>query len=158
MRIFLLAFYMIFMVSVFSCKKNKPSVINHKTQTNQPSLVQECLSNKDKANIIEAILTTSDFQMFLHPNLKGRLPIKLVKNQFVSSDLKIVSNGVQVQFVDSLTHPEGGEHQITIEDIDCSGFKILYSVYYPIEGVIISGKILKKGDSWIAVETTWGEI
>ncbi|MFC4220014.1 hypothetical protein ACFOWS_07710 [Flagellimonas marina] len=116
------------------------------------------MDKKDKEKIIEAIMATPDFQMFLHPNIEGRLPVQLVKNEFITSDLNIFSNGFQVQFVDSLTLPEGKEHQITLGKIDCTGSKISYSIYYPIEGVIISGKILKKDGSWIAIETTWGEM
>ncbi|MEZ4968912.1 MAG: hypothetical protein R2814_04485 [Flavobacteriaceae bacterium] len=133
-------------------------MINPKKEPIRQFLVQECLDKKDKEKIIETIMSTPDFQMFLHPNVEGRLPVQLVKNEFVTSDLNIFSNGFQVQFVDSLTLPEGKEHQITLGNIDCFGSKISYFIYYPIEGVIISGKILKKDSSWIAIETTWGEM
>ncbi|MBQ4913522.1 hypothetical protein J8L85_03680 [Maribacter sp. MMG018] len=155
MRISIIIF---FMSIIFGCKENTAQKINTKTRPVQQPMVQDCMDKKDREKIIEAIVSTPDFQMFLHPKIEGRLPVKLVKNEFVTSDLIIYSNGLKVQFVDSLELPEGSQHRITIGDIDCSGSKISYSVYYPIEGAIISGKVYKNHKEWVATETTWGEI
>lgn len=147
---------LILLILVIGCRNASK---NSHEQTSGTLKIQEnnCLTVIDRQLILKSILSTEDFQMFLHPNTEGRLPINLVKNEFVTPNLDITSNGRKVVFCDSLTLPDGREHRITIRQLDCKSKSLSYSVFYPVEGVIISGIVNKVNDSWVASETTWGE-
>ncbi|MDO6602288.1 hypothetical protein [Arenibacter palladensis] len=134
-----------------SCReKIKVEIKENNLEANQ------CFTKGEREEIIKTIIETSDFQMFLHPNVKGRLPVQLVKNEFVTSDLKIKSNGYQVIFRDSLILPEGTIHRIRMEEEDCKSKKVTYSVFYPVEGAILTGTIVKSDTKWMAENTNWG--
>jgi hypothetical protein len=115
-----------------------------------------CFSKSEKEKIITTILETPDFQMFLHPTVKGRIPVQLVKNEFVTPDLEIESNGYKVVFKDSLILPEGTVHWIRFSDEDCSNKKVSYSIFYPVEGAILNGTVVKLDTLWLVENSNWG--
>ncbi|MBD1259903.1 hypothetical protein HZY62_04835 [Maribacter polysiphoniae] len=115
-----------------------------------------CFTKSEKEKIITTIFGTPDFQMFLHPNVEGRLPIQLVKNEFITPDLRIESNGYAIVFKDSLVLPEGTIHEIRIIDQDCEKKRVSYSIFYPIEGAVLTGTIIKSDTLWLVQDTNWG--
>ncbi|MGI9545604.1 MAG: hypothetical protein ACR2MM_00085 [Flavobacteriaceae bacterium] len=116
-----------------------------------------CLSKEEREGLIKAILNTPDFQMFLHPDAEGRLPIRLVKNEFVTPDLNILSNDQRVIFEDSLFIPNGSVHRLRIVKKNCENKKFSYSIFYPIEGAFLFGDIMKSDTLWLIENTTWAE-
>jgi hypothetical protein len=80
-----------------------------------------------------------------------------VKNDFITDDLKITSNGQEIEYRDSLDLPFGKVHRINITDIDCEARKFSSSVFYPIEGAIIQGDVAKINSAWVASVTHVGE-
>ncbi|MBC8770015.1 hypothetical protein H4O18_18595 [Arenibacter sp. BSSL-BM3] len=94
--------------------------------------------------------------MFLHPSVEGRLPIKLLENEFITPDLKIESNGYAIVFKDSLNILEGTTHRIRFSDIDCENKRVSYSIFYPIEGAILTGNVVNSDTLWYAEHTNWG--
>lgn len=136
---------------IIACKNEKKIVIDeikHKTDV--------CFTKKEKEEIIHTILQNADFQMFLHPHVEGRLPIKLVKNEFVTPNLEIESNGYQVVFKDSLILPDGAIHRIRIVEKDCKKKRVSYSIFYPIEGAVLTGNVFKSDSLWLTSDTNWG--
>ena len=119
--------------------------------------VNPCFKKSEKELAIASILKTEEFQTFLHPEVEGRLPIHLVKNDFITADLKITSNGQEIQYRESLDLPEGKVHRIKITNIDCENREFSYSVFYPIEGAIIQGDVSKINSEWVASVTHVGE-
>ncbi|MHA7832518.1 MAG: hypothetical protein ACX93O_15590 [Flagellimonas sp.] len=115
-----------------------------------------CLSKNEKEKMLETILRSPDFQLFLHPEVEGRLPIRLQKNEFVTENLKLKSNGLRVVFEDSLDLPYGNVHRLRIVDKDCKNQKFEYSIFYPIEGAIITGTAIKSDTIWLITNTNWG--
>lgn len=139
---------------LFACKdfKNRPE----KMDVNVIEKKDSCISKTEKERMIEAILRTPDFQLFLHPKVEGRLPVRLQKNEFITRDLEIKSNDLAVIFEDSLDLPYGSIHRLRITDMDCENKKFSYSIFYPIEGAVITGTVRKADTSWLIVNSNWG--
>ena len=144
-------------LSLLSCNNitRKSNLLDSVTETK----VDSCFLKQEKENIIKAILNTSDFQTFLHPELKERLPIRIRKNEFITCDLTIESNGFKVIFIDSLNFDDNlYTHNVNLKDLDCKQKIISYSIYYPIESASINGVVQKTDKLWIASVTSVGEI
>lgn len=119
---------------------------------------KDCFDKSTKETILTAILRTETFQEFLHPELEERLPVRLVKSDFITDDLQILSNAQKVGFRDSLGLPKASVHRITIKNVDCENKTLEYSIFYPIEGVIIGGYVEKKNGEWTANVSHVGEM
>jgi hypothetical protein len=143
--------FLLLLFIFFNCKEKK-KVDYQENKTSE----DVCFTDREKEGIIKTILETPDFQMFLHPDAKGRLPIQLVKNEFVTPNLEITANGLPVVFRDSLILPEGAIHRIRIIHQDCQKKEVAYSVFYPIEGAVLTGIISDSNSIWIASDTSWG--
>jgi hypothetical protein len=143
------------LINLFGCKEKKNTkVIEKNNVVNIDN--SNCFTVKEREKILEAIIETPDFQMFLHPEVEGRLPVQLVKNEFVTTDLFMKNNGYKVQFRDSLILPDGMMHRIRVTNIDCEEKRLQYSVFYPVEGAVITGSIYKLDSIWKVEDTNWG--
>ncbi|TKD65911.1 hypothetical protein [Flavobacterium sp. ASW18X] len=150
-------FFIYLTLFLLCCKRNTSNFSDSILQPAPLDIVKKCFTKQDKENILESIMGTEEFQMFLHPEIDGRLPILLVKSEFISTDLELFSNGQKVEYVDSLNLPNGRQHRIKLLEMDCEKNIIKYSIFYPIEGAIISGSVKKKENIWVPFNTSWGE-
>lgn len=139
----------------FGCKeKSKRDNIKNVDRTSSQENKQKCLSNSDMEEIVFSILNTQRIQNHLHPNVEGQLPIKVLENEFITSDLEVVSNGYGIIIVDSLNLTDN-TFRIAFEEVDCK--KLNFNVAYLIEGQIyFSGFVVKSGLEWIASITHSG--
>lgn len=138
-----------------SCKRGGgSSVSNVNSVQNKEEL--NCFSLEEKQEILSLIVGHVDFQTFLHPNVNGRIPIQIVHDGFFK-DVIIRSNGTIVYLRDSsyLKFPE--VHRIKTLIKDCDNNILSYSIYYPIEGAVLTGEILKNNNEvWKIVNANWG--
>ena len=139
----------------FGCKeKRERDNIKNDDRTSDQENMQKCLSNSDIEEIVFSILNTQRIQNHLHPDFKGQLPIKVLENEFIASDLEVISNGYGIIIVDSLNLTDN-TFRIAFEEVDCK--KLNFNVTYPIEGQIyFSGFVVKSGLEWIASITHSG--
>lgn len=129
-------------------KSSDVMTLEHKTDP--------CPSKNEKEKMLETILGTPDFQMFLHPEVDGRLPVRLLINEFVTEDLELKSNGLPVLFEESLSISHVSVHRLRIIEADCKNQIFSYSIFYPIEGAIITGTAKKNDTTWLITDTNWG--
>ncbi|MFC4220016.1 hypothetical protein [Flagellimonas marina] len=138
-----------------NCKEKREEVDKIEVQQ-KSNITENCLSKNEKEKMLEKILKTYDFQLFLDPEVDGRLPVRLQKNDFVTEDLELESNGFPVVFEDSLDLPYGNIHRLRIIDRDCENQKFGYSIFYPIEGAIMTGTVSKSDTTWLITDSNWG--
>lgn len=129
------------------CKNQKSQEIEIQELPNSES---SCITKVDKEQALESILKTEYFVMHLHPELDERLPITLLKNDFITGDLSISWNQYKVLFADSLILPRGKVIELKIDSLDCEEMKFFYQLYYPIEGSLIKGSTVKQDSIWIS--------
>lgn len=119
------------------------------------SMSQFCLDKMDKSKAITSILATEEFQKYLHPKAEGRLPVQLLQSRLITEDLKLYSNGLLVQVVDSMTELV---HRIRIDTSRCKDRILEFSIYYPIESSALQGFTKKEHGDWKATVTGEGEV
>ena len=143
-------FCVLFLLLLSNCKINTEGVNDVEGKDNiDGQIVTECLTVKDRELILKEIVQSSDFQLYLHPELLERLPIKVAMNKHFNNDISVESNGYRVQFVGLNRAFTDDIHRIEIIELDCEKGLLTYLVKYPIEGVFIDGTIIKKNTSWI---------
>lgn len=145
-------FFLLLQLALLSCGDS-----GKKEDTNplQKSTSQPCLDIQEKTEALESILATEDFQIFLHPEIADRLPVRIMKTDFITNDLKIISNGQPVEVVDSATELV---HRIRIDTSGCEEKLLRFSIFYPVESAHIAGFAKKEENAWGAVVTGVGEI
>jgi hypothetical protein len=119
---------------------------------------KSCFSKTEREKVLKSVLSSKSFQKFLHPEAINRLPIRIIKNDFITSDLRLESNGYNVILVDSSNLGDDLAHRIKFYKIDCNEKKLNYSVFYPIEAASISGEVYKSNSLWLNSVTSVGEI
>jgi hypothetical protein len=143
-------FCVLFLLLLSNCKINTEEVIDVEGKDIvDDHFIDECLTPKDREFILKEIVQSSDFQLYLHPELLERLPVRVAKNRPFNNEISVESNGYRVQFVDLNRAFTDDIHRIEIIELDCEKGLLTYAVKYPIEGVFIDGTIIKKKDVWI---------
>lgn len=106
------------------------------------------LNQTDKETVLKMILSHPDLQMFLHPEVAGRIPVKVMGDSQFNNDLQIVMFGEQVQFVAPGVDTEAVPVW-EIVDFTRSGNGVFrFMLRYAIEGVRVEGAIKRSGSSW----------
>jgi len=121
------------MIVFFGCSKD-----TKKTKPHSKVLHSDCLNVQDKAKILELILTNNKVNKFLHLDLKGRLPVKIIENDFFNT-IPLVINEESVIYTNNYE-----EHDdaiiVTLKDIDCRNKILKFNFFSKIENVSINGK------------------
>ncbi len=138
------------------CKNAGKTKAENSGSKEKSETTKNCFSKIEKEKALETILGTNDFQMFLHPEVEGRLPVKMVVNEFVTPDLKITSHERPVVFKDSLILPYGDILRLRITEMDCTKMVFSYSIFYPMEGAVLTGTAKKVKSEWEVQDTNWG--
>lgn len=94
------------------------------------------MDEKSTDNIIELILDHEDVQQYLHPELSSRLPIKIVTNNLLATEVNIRKHGHLVLFTENQTSPPYFE----IVKYEKNGNSIYFNIRYDVEGVTIEGE------------------
>lgn len=141
-----------YMVLLVGCKTNV------KNETEAPELTyKHCLSKEEKAGVLRSILEHKKFQYHLHPKAPGRLPIRLLKSEFISEDLDIVVNEKRVIY-DNHFDEKSNVVTIRIDSLDCDLKKIHFFLYYHVEGLVIIGSSQLIDEKWIIKIIRSGEM
>ncbi len=141
-------------ILILGCKDN---VETNLSSQDSGVLIQECFSKLDKENALQAIFENQDFQTFLHPEIEDRLPLKIVKTQFITKDLGIYIKDNKSLITDS-TDVSEATVRLKIENKNCQSKKIAYVLFYPIEGAFVKGEVIKNDKIWVVNVESSGEI
>jgi PBP1b-binding outer membrane lipoprotein LpoB len=141
---------------IFGCRHTPEFSAPPLSEESRPD-TRSCWSKVDRELVLKAILDTEDFQLYLHPEVEGRLPVLLSENAFVTPDLTLFSNGQKVVVTEYDPNPESTTHKITITHMDCAKEALNYSVYYPVEGAFLEGAVEKIQGRWVATVSHVGE-
>lgn len=103
--------------------------------------------------IIQKILDLPRLQPYYHIELKERLPIKLLENEYVDKNLSLNKFG---QNVEILSRQKIDEDSITdylsISHLNFSNDTLNFGFVYPIEGLGVSGRMIRTNTDWKVVE------
>ncbi len=142
---------LILFLFLISCKTNVEKTEIHEL------VYQDCFSKEERSGAISSILKHKKFQFFLHPEVRGRLPVRLLKSEFISADMDMTINGKRV-ILESNLDEESSTVSIRIDSLDCDLKKFNFYLYYPIEGAVIIGTSQLIDEKWIIKIITSGEM
>ena len=146
MTIKFLAFLVTFLL--ISCSyKRQETTTNSLAKSNKKNYLSERINNQD---VIQVLLNLPDWQWVYHAGSKQRLPIKLLKNDIISSDLKLKKFGQPVMILSMKQLNElNAEAYVCITKLNLLHDTVYFSMNYPYEGAFADGILIKKG-KWIA--------
>ncbi|MEZ4968913.1 MAG: hypothetical protein R2814_04490 [Flavobacteriaceae bacterium] len=145
----------LFLIVFLSCK-GKRDENRSKTEINVgPSTsVINCWNNQERQDIIEEILSTKDLQTYVKLFIREKLPIQIIKNEFILEDLKIFTNNQEVEIIRKNSNSDLA-FELTFQEIKCPT-KLQFAVWLDCEHASIKGFVLKKDEKWITEITSHG--
>ncbi len=126
-------------ICFISCKKNYRSTI----------LNQEKLKKDEISPIVQLIIDIPEIQWMYHPEIKDRLPIKILKTKQINELEGVTKFDEKVKLfsLSELTSKKLDDYLlITLNEKtkDTVTFKLLYAV----EGIKVYGKLIKQDKNW----------
>lgn len=113
------------------------------------SLMHDNDTEMEKGKIIEMIINNPELKIYLHPEVRGRIPVVLIKNSIVTNEFPIKCCGKRVKYIsekDSTIIISRNYLEFT-EFKFISGSELNVSFSYPIEGIRCEVN-LKKDKKW----------
>lgn len=95
--------------------------------------------------VIQTILDYPKLEIFLHPNVEGRVPV-LISGQMLPSRVRIVKYGRDVLRM-NLSETEG-KPVIIFDELTITSSESKVRLRYPAEGIHASFTLTKKSDLW----------
>ena len=103
--------------------------------------------NSEKEVLFKMILDHPDFQQYLHPELEGRVPLKVKSNDELGTDLSIEKFGQAIRFVDAVDSDENTP-LLDVVAFNISGKQVRFDIRYEIEGVTLRGMLEQDAGEW----------
>ena len=100
--------------------------------------------------IIQQILDLPDLQRFYHPEVKERVPIKILESDFFDKNLHLQKFGKNVRLISSDTiEEENIKDYIVFNKLVFKPRAVEFELTYLIEGVGSNGRFIKTREGWI---------
>ncbi len=109
------------------------------------------VSINDKEAIFTMILAHPDLQQYLHPEVKGRIPLKVKSNEILGVNISVTKFDKPVEFHASSNAAEDAA-LLEVVAFDVNADKAVFEILYAIEGITIKGALEKHNDQWSFVE------
>lgn len=100
------------------------------------------MSNNSVAIVIQSILDHKDLQVYLHPEVAGRVPLKVRTGGYFDEDIEIQKFGRRVVVTNS---PIEGPH-IEFKDFTQENKEVHFSFVYEEEGLLVEGDLTLNGE------------
>lgn len=100
----------------------------------------------DKTEIIQTVLDHPEMEEFLHMELENRIPLYILKNEYISEKLNLTKGKHKVVIVEDTTGTKG--NYIKMTDLTVKDRKAEFSLYYKIENMEMSGRLQKEDGKW----------
>ncbi len=135
-------------IGLISCKEVNKST-TAKTENQKKS---------EAAIIVQKILDVPQIQWMYHPEIEGRIPVKVLETKQIKKGLHLTKFGKKVQILSAsdLKNKKGKDcvfitYQQTTKDT------LSFKLSYPLEGVAAHGKLIRKGNKWKVLNTAVSE-
>lgn len=132
--------YIIFIALLLACTS--------KTETHSEEII---LNTYDKENVFKIIIDHPDVQIYFHPEIEGRTPLKVKSNESLGTDLTLEKFGQPVEFI-PFTENASSMPLLEVKLFDSDKDRIAFELYYEVEGVTIKGTAIKNASQWLLSE------
>jgi len=146
-----LTFLVIGLLFTVSCKEQRST-----DALKQDKLAVE-MPNESEI-VLQKLLDLPKLQWVFHPEIAERLPIKILKNEFVPDSLKLLKfdENVRIAALPSF-QKENIQDYILIKDLNIKKDTARFDLDYEIEGVSAKGTFIKISSEWVVQDYTISE-
>lgn len=123
---------------------NRKSVVrnNGSIAATEPQITKQPSAQE----LIQKMLDLPQWQWVYHPEVNGRLPVKMLKNDFVADSLILIKFNQKVQIgVDTRNTKE----YVEIEKLKIKDDTAYFIMEYPSEGAVANGHFIKRNKVWM---------
>ena len=103
--------------------------------------------------IAQKILDLPKLQWIYHPEVKERLPVKVLESKLIDKNLNLKKFGQKVRILSiSELEKEGIKDYVMFDEIKIGKDTTDFELHYKIEGAGCSGKLLKENGEWKVID------
>lgn len=109
------------------------------------------MEKQDKEEVLRLILDHPDLQQYFHPEVKGRVPVRIKTTEELGNNLSIEKFGKSVEISPSF---DSGNDTPLVEIVEFqkSNDQVSFEIAYDIEGIVVKGNLEKGGGKWSVKE------
>ncbi|QXP60842.1 hypothetical protein [Olleya sp. HaHaR_3_96] len=136
---------------LFSCKPVGKTEVENNSETNAKHTQTELIKPEDNQIewIVQQILNLTKLQWIFHPELKEKLPVKLMETALIKKNFTLYKFKHKVRILSpSEIEKEGIKDFVFIDIIKIKSKMIDFKLHYKIEGISCSGTFLKERGTW----------
>jgi len=131
---------------LISCK-NSEKTETEKNSESESELTQTELNQTEL--IVQKILDLPKLQWIYHPELKERLPVKVLETEMIEKNFNLNKFGQKVRILSkSELESEGIKDFVIINKIIIEKDTAEFGLFYKIEGAGCNGKFFKQNGEW----------
>ena len=138
-----------------SCKNTPKTIAENQSHSEMPITQSELIKSESNQTelIVQKILDLPKLQWIYHPEVKERLPVKVLESEFIDKNLNLNKFGQKVRILSmSELEKEGIKDYIIFDKIKIIKDTTDFELHYKIEGVGCSGKFLKENGEWEIID------
>ncbi len=105
------------------------------------------LEGDGKEIVFKLIIDHPDLQQYFHPELTGRIPLKVKSADLAAAGPKIEKFGKPVEFFSS-SAPLADAPYLEVISLHMESGRAVFELFYAEEGVSIKGVMLKQDGQW----------
>ena len=124
---------------------------SEKTETEKTSESENKITQTEL--IVQKILDLPNLQWIYHPELKERLPVKVLETETIQRSFNLIKFGQKVRILSKLElENEGVKDFVIIDKIKIEKETAEFGLSYKIEGAGCSGKFFKQNGEWRIID------
>jgi len=134
-----------------SCKNSQKTKAENESKSEKTITQSELIKSESNQTelITQKILDLPKLQWIYHPELKERLPVKVLETELIKKNFNLNKFGQKVRILSlSELEKEGIKDYVIIDKIKIRKDTTDFKLSYKIEGAGCSGKFLKENRVW----------
>ncbi|PKR80605.1 hypothetical protein CW751_09535 [Brumimicrobium salinarum] len=136
---------------LISCKNSQKMETENKSESKNELTQTELIKSESNQTelIVQKILDLPKLQWIFHPELKERLPVKVLETEMIEKNFNLKKFGQKVRILSkSELENEGIKDFVIIDKIKIEKDTAEFGLSYKIEGAGCSGKFFKQNGEW----------
>ena len=140
---------------LISCKNSEKIETENNSESKNKLTQTELIKSESNQNelIVQKILDLPKLQWIYHPELKERLPVKVLISELIDEKLGLNKFGQEVRIISSVElEKEGIKDYVEFQKLEFKRDTLEFGLTYDIEGVGSAGKFIRENGKWKILE------
>ena len=138
-----------------SCKDTPKSIAENQLYSENSTTQSELIKSESNQTelIVQKILDLPKLQWIFHPEVKERLPVKVLESELIEKNLNLNKFGQKVRILSmSELEKEGIKDYVVFDKIVIAKDTTEFELHYKIEGAGCNGKLLNENGKWKVID------